>query len=119
MDTKKQKAIGAALRALADAFESDDAGSAAADTGAASKKPAGKKTETPPSPADVANRGASAAGAGTNAVGDLMAQARAAAKSYAEVYGREGLKEVLGKYTQGTLADIPTDKLPEVLKELS
>jgi hypothetical protein len=48
-----------------------------------------------------------------------MKQARDAAKSYAEVYGRDGLVAVLKKYTKGTLADIPAEQLPELVKELS
>lgn len=116
MDSKKQKAIATALRALADAVETADESAPANAEGTGKKG----KAATPPSPADVANRGASAAGAGAGApAGDIMAQCRQAAKSYAEVYGREGLKEVLSKYTQGTLADVSTDKLPELLKELS
>jgi hypothetical protein len=55
----------------------------------------------------------------TNGSADILAQCRSAAKSYAEVYGREGLKEVLKKYTEGTLADVPPEKLPELFKELS
>lgn len=108
------KAFAAALRAFADVVESEDApagdgkpvnkkGAAAAATAAAGA-----------SPADVANRAPAAA-----ATGDLMAQCRQAAKSYAEVYGREGLKEVLSKYTQGTLADVSADRLPDLLKDLS
>lgn len=51
--------------------------------------------------------------------GDLQAQCRKAAKGYAEVYGREGLKEVLKKFTEGTLADVTAAQLPELLKQLS
>lgn len=54
-----------------------------------------------------------------NGAGDLQAQCRKAAKGYAEVYGREGLKDVLKKYTEGTLADVPAEKLPELLVALS
>jgi hypothetical protein len=49
----------------------------------------------------------------------LATQARKAAKSYAEVYGREGLKAILVKYTEGTLADVTEEQLPALIAELA
>jgi hypothetical protein len=62
---------------------------------------------------------AAAPAAVTNGAEDLPTQARKAAKSYAEVYGREGLKEQLKKFTEGTLADIPAEKLADFIAAVS
>jgi hypothetical protein len=107
---------------------------AAAPAAPAAAAPVPPKKKSPPAaaaapavvetPAPVA-AAAPAAAAPTNGapVADtIMARARAAAKGYAEVYGRDGLVDVLKKYLpgeKGTLADVPADKLPDLLKELS
>jgi hypothetical protein len=83
---------------------------------AAAPKPA-KVAKAEPTP--VAVEKAAAAPTNGAAAGDLMAQTRAAAKAYAEVYGREGLVAVLKQFTTGTLADVSPEKLPEVIKALS
>lgn len=52
--------------------------------------------------------------------GDLMEKCREAAQGYAGVYGREGLRKILDKYVPGKpMADVPADKLPDLLKDLS
>lgn len=80
--------------------------------------PAAKKKETP-APAAAAAAAPEAGKSQAGPTGDLVADARKAAKAYAEVYGREGLKEQLSKFTDKTLADVPADKLPELIKALS
>lgn len=48
----------------------------------------------------------------------IMDKVRDACKEYAGINGREALRELLNKYTDKTVADIPADKLPEFLKDL-
>jgi hypothetical protein len=105
---------------------------AAAPAAAAPAAPVPPKKKSPPAaaaapavvetPAPVAAAPAAAATNGAPIADTIMARARAAAKGFAEVYGRDGLVDVLKKYLpgeKGTLADVPADKLPDLLKELS
>jgi hypothetical protein len=115
-------ALASATQALAASFETTETPAEPAATPAPAKKKtpaaapaAPAATETPAAAAPVAKPAPAAAPAGE----DLATQCRKAAKAYAEVYGREGLKEVLTKFTDGTLADVAPEKLPELLKALS
>lgn len=135
MSTPAQKAFFSSLamfgRAAADLLDEMAKGEApAAATAAAAPAPKPAKAPKPapvavaaPAPAAAAPAPAAAATvtvpAAANGAADLMTQTRAAAKSYAEVYGREGLKEVLSKFTTGTVADVPPEKLPELIAALS
>jgi hypothetical protein len=38
--------------------------------------------------------------------------------AYATKHGRTALRELLNTFTKGTIAEIPTDKLPELVKKL-
>jgi hypothetical protein len=49
----------------------------------------------------------------------LPTKARRLAGEYAGKHGREGLKAILVRYTQGSLADVPAEKLLEIIAEFS
>jgi colicin import membrane protein len=48
----------------------------------------------------------------------LLADARAAAVSYAGKHGREALRALLNEFTKGTIAEIPKEQLPAVIAKL-
>lgn len=48
----------------------------------------------------------------------LLADCRAAAIQFAAKHGREKLREKLNAFTKGTIAEVPKDKLPDLLKAL-
>jgi hypothetical protein len=114
-------ALASAAQALAATFSDETAPTAKPEPAKAAPKakpaetPKTEPAKTPAAPAAEPAKPAAVAPAGN----DIISQCRAAAKSYAEVYGREGLKEVLKKYTEGTLADVAPEKLPALLAELS
>jgi len=129
MVTSAQKAFFTSLAGFARATASllDEMGSADPTTPepvkAAEPKPA-KVAKVAAAPAPVEHKPPPVATTPPPAVngtegGDLQAQCRKAAKAYAEVYGREGLKEVLKKFTEGTLADVTAAQLPDLFKALS
>lgn len=82
------------------------------------RPPKAAATPPPAEPAAAPAKPAEPAAAAAAPV-DLLDQCRKAAQEYAGVYGREGLRAILNKYTDKTMADVPADKLADLLKELS
>lgn len=128
MNTAAQKAFFTSLAAFArstanlldEMSKNDDAPTEApAKPAKPAKAAAGAADPTPTAVAPKPAASVAAAPAAAPVGGDLMAEARKKAKEYAEVYGREGLKEMLSKFTTGTLAEVPADKLPDLIKALS
>lgn len=108
LDLAQKNAL-AALAALSAALLAS-VGAAPAAAEAEAPPAAAKKPKPPPSAAAPAEAPAS---------GVDPAALKKAAKGYAELYGREGLQEVMKKYTTGTIADIPADKLAAFLADIS
>lgn len=110
LDVAQKNAL-AALAALSAALLAS-VGAAPAAAEAEAPPAAAKKPKPPPSASVGAPAEAPASGVDPAAL-------KKAAKGYAELYGREGLQEVMKKYTTGTIADIPADKLAAFLADIS